>query len=544
MDARVFLVAACAALLVVGLALGAESQRETFLHPDALQDVGLGDAAGNLVVLTAFVPAMAIAVGATLLSRRPWPQRILPSWMVGIGAFLLVVLVQSSWPNYDSIVEQRTASFSITPLISNGDAVPTVFLGPIAVLLAAAALIAQGTRRLMPARTPDDTPDGVLRRFLEAYALAAPFLVLVVLGNLRLLIGLPDGQAATVPYLFVFPSSMLAALGLLVVGGLKAWHLGVYVRNSRVADSVQETWSALRRAEWILLGVLAGIALLATVLKAIPSDLLEAGRTFGVSARGHAQFQFLVIWPLLGWLALDGPVRRTLAMDARHPATLEMAPDPRVIGTFVALGIGALAAAVATWALDGALWPWALMFAPVTWYAWRRFSAIGSLWPGLVLAIVCWGIGNTVVGVFRLTENADHALTLQDPPGVLALFRFLGVLVAAVSVARLARAHVDAKNAVAWPLAALIAGAVGLLMFLELSFAAWIAPRSEGEFVGIGSLIASQDRAVRAAMHGLAGVGAFLAGVAVARIHRPDWFGRKPPTAASAADPSTFQSAT
>ena len=71
MDARVFLVAACAALLVVGLALGAESQRETFLHPDALQDVGLGDAAGNLVVLTAFVPAMAIAVGATLLSRRP-----------------------------------------------------------------------------------------------------------------------------------------------------------------------------------------------------------------------------------------------------------------------------------------------------------------------------------------------------------------------------------------------------------------------------------------------------------------------------------------
>ncbi|MGB1585821.1 MAG: hypothetical protein ACPHID_02090 [Thermoplasmatota archaeon] len=520
-DARVFVLGALGALLVVGLALGAESQRETFLHPDALQDVALGEAAGNLVVLTAFVPAMAVALAGALLSRVPWLRRMGPVLGLFLSTYLLVVMMQSSWPNYVAAVEDRTATFSITPLISNGDAVPTVFLGPIVVVLAAAFGIAASGRRLRPRQVADLDPQSILRRFLAAYALGAGFLIIVVLGNLRLLIALPDGQADTVPYLFVFPLSLLAAAGLLVTGLLKAWHLGLFVRNSRFADAASDAWSNLRRAEWVLAGILGGVALFATVLTAIPDDLLEAGRTFGLTTRGHAQMQFLLLVPLGAWLTMDAKVQDVFARFQDHGATLDVGVDRAVLATMAALVVGLAGASVAL-AMEGALWPWAAAFTPLTLLTWRRFTPQDAMWPSTVLAIVLWGIGNTVVGLFELNRDADNALSLADAPGVLALFRFLAILVAAVALARLARSHAGRA-----PLALLIAGAVGMLAFLELSFAAWIAPQSEGEFVGIGSLIASQDRAVRAMMHLLAGFGAFAAGIAVARIHRPDWFPRR-----------------
>ena len=70
--ARLAGVALFGGLAVLGLALGAESQREIFLEPDPEeQDSDLNtSAAGNLVVVTAALTALGGAGAAALLSRR------------------------------------------------------------------------------------------------------------------------------------------------------------------------------------------------------------------------------------------------------------------------------------------------------------------------------------------------------------------------------------------------------------------------------------------------------------------------------------------
>ena len=530
---QVLVVAGLAALSVLGIAIGAETQKETFLHPEQLQEAGVRDAASNLVTLSALLPALGITAVAVLLSQRPVAQRAMAAPVVFVSAYLLGWLVQSSWPNYDAAIELRTATFSITPLISNGDAAPSVFLGPLALLLALAMALRHGLRRLVPREPAGVTPETLVRRFVAAFVLAAPFLVILALGNLRLLLALPDGQARTTPYLVVFPLAAFAALGLIVTGSIKAWHLGAFARNSRLADGARDAWNGLRRAEWALAGVLVALALLGTMLAAIPSDLLEAGRTLGLTTRGHVQAQLLLMFPLLPWFLMDRRVQQGLEAWDRHGATLEVGTHPVVLGAWIALAVGATGALLATWFAPGALWAWALLLTPVAVFAWLRLAPGHALWPSVLLATVLWGIGNTVTGQF--SSALDTPLSLETPPGVLALFRVLAVLVLAVAVARLVRheAH-EMRPTAAWPLAVLAGTGVAFIVFLEMAFTAWVATQEQGEFVAIGSVVASLDPAVRATVHVLTSLLGAAIGVVVARIHRPEWFGRPPPLPALA----------
>lgn len=514
---------AFAAAAALGLAAGAESQRETFLHADGWQDVGLQDAAGNLVTLLAILPALAISIAAVLISRRPWQRCLAPGAGVLVTSYFLIWLIQSAWPNYDALQELRSARFSITPLITNGAAVGSVYVGPMALLLAFGMAFWASLRSLVPTENAPPTPEALVRRFVGAYLLAAPFLLVLAAGNLQLAVALPDGQQELSPYLFVFPVGALAALGLLLVGALQGWHLGAFARNGRMADAARDAWGWLRTTQWILAGVLGGLALLATLLQAIDHDLLQAGRTFGLTTRGHVQAQILLAFPLLPLLVLDGPVQRMLDQGDGHAATLDVGTHPLVLGSWIAMAAGALGVVAAALFLDGALWAWAFALAPAVIFGWLRLPARLSLWPALLLAVVLWGMGNHIEGNFLLDENS--ALSFTTPPGLLALSRLLAVVVIAVAVARSARAEAELPRGLRVVVSGGLGAAVALVVFLELPFTAWIATGARGQYVGIGSVVASQDFAVRATFHTLATIAAGLAGLAIARIHRPDWFG-------------------
>ncbi len=538
---RVAVLILAAGAAMAGLALGAASQVETFLKPEDLESgfANTPSAGGNLVLLTALLTALSITVAAVVLSRRRPLHRIAPALGLFGSLYLLVCLVQSAWPNYQAIDTARTAVFSITPLISNGDAVASVYVGPLAIiLLGITGTAAAGRALLSPGQHSNPTHPASrttwTQRFAGAHLLAIPFLAVLAVGSIRIMLALPANDPDASPYLFVLPVVALACLGLMVTGGMKTWHLVAYARDARLVDVAREAWSGLRRAETVLASVLIGCSLLAFLLKPIDLELLQAGRTFGTTTRGHVQAAFLLLVPLLstmlaGRSLFDAPKTTEIAPAGPAPDT-HTQPLPRgiALATWIATGY-ALAAAFLGILLPGALWAWLFTLLPLAILALALLPARDAAPLGFLAAIVLWGLGNTVTGTFQLNENAGAALHLDSNPGLLALFRVAAVVMAGILVSRLARDNTTSmRTSLAWPLSTGIGAAVALVFILELPFSAWIATSRQGEFVGIGSVLSSQDPAVQTTIHILAALAAGLVGLGVARIQRPDWFARRP----------------
>lgn len=520
---RVAVLLLCAAMAVAGLALGAESQVETFLKPEQLESgfANTPDAGGNLIILTALLPALGLAAGAVLLSRRRPRHRVAPALGLFVSLYLVAVLLQSAWPNYNASDAARTAIFSITPLISNGPAVASVFLGPMAFLVLGMLGIATAGRALMGTGSGKKDLEEHLHQFVGAHLLALPFLVILAVGSVRLMLDLPGNNPDAGPYLFVLPVVALACIGLLITGAMKIWHLTAYARDVRLVDVAREAWSGLHRAEYALMGILVGVSLLAFLLARIDLEILQAGRTFGTSTRGHVQAAFLLMVPLLPTL-LSG--REDGLFDEGH-VDEEIRPGIAV-GTWIASGLALLGALVGI-LVPGALWGWLLALLPPVLLALLLLPARHAAPLGFLLAVVLWGLGNTITGVFQLNENAGANLSLDANPGLLALFRAVSVVLVGFVVSRMARENAASmRRSIAWPLTVGLGAAVALILVLEMPFSAWIATSRQGEFVGIGSVVASQDPAVQITMHTLAILAGALVGIGVARIERPDWFRR------------------
>ncbi len=525
MHFRALLVAVFAVIALTGLALAAEAQLETFLKPEEITN-GFDERSavqGNLVALTGFLVAGAITAIGAVMARVQWSRRWLPLVTMFLSTYLLVLFMQTAMFNYVANDVARQASFSVSPVLFNGIAAPSVYIGPLAMILAAAMGISASAARLLGTSRPLTTPLAALKRYMGAFALSVPFLAILVWGNLQLLLALPQDDSGTLPYFLVLPLVALAAVALLVMGGVKIWQLAMVVRNGPAGLAAHDAWIALRRGEWAAIGVLVGVGLTAAALEPLELTILEAGRVFGLSARSHAQASVFVILTLLPALSLQTPVLRLMRADETLDRQRQ-APSLRLAWTYIALvAVGVAAAGIATWLIQGVLWAWVFAALPVAVFGLIALRPVDGLLPAMMSATLLWAIGNTVTGSFQLASNSG--VDYHTAPGLLALWRAAAVLLVAWAVARAARDKIGSMGrSLAWPLTAGIGAGVALIIFLELPFSAWIIFDNGAEFVGIGTVVASQDPPVRAVIHGLTGVAAALSGMAVARLHRPEWF--------------------
>lgn len=530
MQVRPLLLGCLAVLALVGLALAADAQRDTFLNPDSF-DTGFADrdgaaVSGNVVALTAIIVALAVTTMAGMVATVGWRARLLPLFVVFLATYIVVFMLQTMMPSYQAVDVARTAVFAISPVIVNAVASPSVFVAPLALLMAAALGLGAAARRLQGRHGSPQDPLTALQMFVGAMALATPFLVITAVGSIRLLMALDPQGTDTLPYLISLPLGALAGLALLVVGSIKAWHLGQFVRHGRVGPIAAEAWDGLRKAELVIMGVIGGLGLLAMLFAEIKLDILEAGRVFGMSTRTHTQAQVLLLVLLVPWWSLHRPILRIFDDHRGHNESLDVSgPHPVLQGYWIAGGIGAGLAILSTIVIPGALWPWLSITLPLAIFSLIRLRAMDAVLPTLLAAIVLWSIGNTVSGIVELRETVA-GITFDTAPGLLALWRVLAVTLAAIAASRLARTRAQGmRRGIAWPLTSGLGAAFALIIFLELPFSAWVDSTAAGDYVGIGTVVASQQAAVRGVLHGLAGLAAFAAGMAIARLSRPDWFG-------------------
>lgn len=195
-----------------------------------------------------------------------------------------------------------------------------------------------------------------------------------------------------------------------------------------------------------------------------------------------------------------------------------------VAAALVGLGLSALI----TWTAGDALWAWLAACTPVAALAMARCGPFRSAPVALLLAFVLWAIGNTVVATY---DGQDEAiLVFRDPPGLLALWRTLGALVAGLAVARLALAAAREERAsLAVPMALGVGACLAALALLEMPLSAWLLNRGGGEAIAVGSVMASLDFPVRVLLHTVAGVLGVATALLLARLHRPEWFRPPPP---------------
>jgi hypothetical protein len=533
MDIRAVIVAVIAVVALAGIALAAEAQREEFLYE---QELGTGfqerdSVSGNLVALTGVLVAGALAAAAVILARGNRRRRWAGGLVIFLSAYLIVLMLQTGMFQYLAEDARRSALFNISPLISNGPATPSTFIGPVAILMMAGLGMQQAMRHMagpaapmLPGQPPVQAlSKHMARRFLAAMILVTPFVGVTVVGNLRLLIALPYDQPATVPYLIVLPLAALAAAAMLVVGGIKAWQLAHAAADPRFAIVAKDAWEGLRKAEWVILAAVGGLALLATILQPLNADIVEAG-AFNLNMRTHSQAQMFLLLVFIPWMGLHRPVMQALVGRSEPDAT----PSRHLIVYWILLGLAVLAGGAATFLWDGAMWAWLILVLPMVILAFVAVDARDALVPAMLAALILWAIGNTVSGFFQL--NTTGRITWHMQPGLLALWRTLAVILLAVAVTRSSRAALSGvSKAIAWPMAAGMGTAVAIIAFFELPFSAWIIHANQIEFVGIGTLVASQDPSVRGVLHGISGLAAFATGLAASRIYRPEWFGGRRP---------------
>lgn len=527
---RLAIVALCGGLAVLGLALGAESQEEVFLEPDqAAQEAALADGtSGNLVVLTATLAAIGGSAAAFLLSRERLGRRLRLGAALFGTLYLAIFLAQSAWPNYDANLDERYANLATGLAAPNIAGAPSVLVPIMALALAAIAGSIALLRRLLGSVADMDTPRGLLVAQVAAVLLATPFLAVAAWGNLRLLLALPADEPGLGPYLVVLPLLAVACFALIALGLAKAWRLGSYVQNGRLAGAVQESWQALGRAELAAAGAIGLLAVLASALSAADLPELALGRTFSVTLRAHSQFLLLLAIPVAPTYLLHGRVQRALEAAPLHLANLESATEPLARAAVVAVVASTLLAAAATWFLDGALWAWLVALLPVAALATLRLGSAASAPHAFLLGFVLWAIGNTVVAFYN--GNTAGVLQFRDAPGTLALWRTLGAAVAGVAASRLAlRLARREPGSRGVPLAIGAGACLAAVALMEMPLTAWLITRGDGEAVAVGSVLASQEPAVRIILHSLAGLLGVGAALLVARLHRPDWFRAPPP---------------
>lgn len=509
-----------AALAVAGIALGAASQGEEFLQGAADSDLAQRDAAGSLIILTAFLTAGGTVVAAIALAHAP--RR--PKWRIflalGAAVWFCLVLFQTDLPNYTAFQETQQATLSQTHLIREAGGSPSVLLPVLALAAGGLATIGWTLRRLVGEPAATDVARLVARHRMHL-ALVAPFLIMLPVGFIRVLVALPGDEPRTSIALVLLPVAALASLGLLAVLIVRQETLHRWSRATHMAPVARETLRTLHSIQTILLIVIGVTAVASTFLPKLDFEETSLGRSLVLTLRSHGQGAAFLAIPLFGLLR----TQRELA-----PLILEGAPRFTVSGRaafYGVLGAAGMAGVVTAVLTAQALAPWIAVAVPLA--VWAGIMARPATAAPLMLlsAWLLWARGDTIVGGYDGSQFPP--LTLTTPPGLLALWRILAVLLLGWTLFRLGKqAAGRLRPSIAVPLSIAFGVGVGLIALIELPLAAWSLPGGGDDTVAVGSLVASQSPAVRAVAHTLSGLAGLGAALALARMVRPEWFGRRP----------------
>jgi hypothetical protein len=467
--------------------------------------------------------------------RQAWLARSGAIAALAGGTYLLANLLQTVYPNTVILTlgGARRGDFSNNLLAANTSALPSVLLPVAALLLGAVLAVLWAGQRLVGHRDPlpwDEPPAPDPVRLLHHQAglllLATPFIGLAAWGALRLVVDTPGGRDGD-PYRIVLPLVALLLLALLASAAIKAWQVVRYLREPRAAPLCEEAWTGAGRAELWLVGALAAVCLAASFLRPIQLTALETGQTFGSDLRRHVQFLLLALLPLLPALRLHRDGQRLFA----GPPTRATPPGRSALAWPIAAILVSLAlAGSATFLLDGPVWGWVLASAPVAIAAQRLRPARLGTAALLLLAWSTWCVGNTLAARYDPTDAG--LIQFYGSPGVLALWRLLGAVLAGLAMVRLARAAGETAGArLAWPMAASLGLCVIAIALLELPLSIWADSNEHGQFVYVGTAVASQGPAVQWVMHAIALAAAVASAVMLARLLRPGWSGRRGPRA-------------
>ncbi|MEA3191455.1 MAG: hypothetical protein QOD77_2037 [Thermoplasmata archaeon] len=497
---------------VLGLAMGAELQHETALHPDAAvaMDYSRDLATGYVLPWTALVVVGGtLAVAVVLRRRAPGrPRQALALLVLAFGAYVLVNLAQGAYPEIVRVehddVQQATLSVSLLAADAPSPSIPSALVPVFALWVGALLAIGWAARRLAgrppsSARPPPGL-EAVLRRQAGATLLAVPFLGIAAWGCVRMLLQLPEG-AAQAPYMAVLPVAALAILGFVACAALKLATLARAVRAPRLAPLALDAWRGLGRAETGLWGVLLLLGAGVAFLPSTPLAELQSGWSFGTHLRPHLQLLVLLAIPMAPLLVVHREGRAALqAARDTDPA----APVPPWL--WAAAGGLALSLAGAGLAnLQGAStltgWVFATLPAALATFALGR-TGLGVRGAAiLVAAFACWCLGNSFAASF---VSSKALLQVHNNPNIRALWRLLGATLAGLAIARLLLAKARARRASLIPMAAGAAFAMVVVVLVEMPLHIWTDSTRFGQSVAVGSWMARQDFAVRVVLHTLA----------------------------------------
>lgn len=511
------------ALIILGIAWGAGTQKETFLG-NQLEEAG--EAGSDLAALTGFFVGLGVALLLFTLGTVAPRKRSLLALTGGISAWFLVALIQISLPNYAVLPELGVASILQSNLLIDSTGSPTVLLPVLSLGILLMAGIAWSGTGVGRSATRKPSIDHLRRDHLGIVALAVPMLMLTAAGLVLVMLELPADMEGIGLVTLLHPLGAAGCILLAVTLGLRANQLARLQHNPDETWPVMESWRVLNRIDIAGIVSLAMVAVLSSFLPSEPATITSAGPTLGFTPRSHGQAVFslaVVLVPL-------HMIHRRIG-DQLPTARMELQDSPPGVrrDAWVFLGlmlVAAVAGVFTTFISARPLLPWFVALLPASFAAAILGRPASSALVRLTTAWTMWGIGNTIFASYDASTYPDLEFLVH--PGVLALWRMGAAAMVAWVVYDLLRASADDQPArVVIPLSLAAATGVALVVLLELPLNVWAEPSIGANKVAVGSLLMSQQIGVRVVMHLFASTCALGASLALARLMRPDWFRRK-----------------
>ncbi len=511
------------ALIVLGIGWGAGTQKETFLGNQLDDDPALGS---ELVIVTGFLAGIGIGLLIGVMGNESGIRRITGGIVGGLAAWLLVFLLQASWPNYTVLPESGFATIHQSNLMLESISATTVLLPVICLIIFLLLGIGWAINHAKCLPKDEDNLELIHRDQLGVVALALPILALTAVGMIGVMLQIPGDMTGMGLVVFLHPVAAAGCMMLAVTVGLRAWHIGRLRRDAGLTWPTIESWRILDRIDIAGIAVLAFTAVFSTFLPKEAIQATSAGSTLVFTLRSHGQAVLFLAAVLVPLHFVHRRIGDRLPL-ARHD--LQLQSRAGILTTawlLILVGAGILAAAGVAFGTGRSLLPWVLALLPAALVAGIVARPRSSVPIRVIAAWSMWAIGNTIRAVYDASTFPD--LTLAIHPGVSALWRMMAAILLGWVCFDVARdAARERRKAVVVPLALVVAFGTSVLLLLYLPLNVWAEATLPANKVAVGSLLKTQANGVQVVMHMLAAACGLGATTAMARLLRPEWFQRK-----------------